>query len=324
MASRIVFGATGLNVSPVCFGTWQLSPRFWGNQPKDELLRAMRAAHAGGINFFDTADAYGDGLAETVLGEFLREIPRDDVVVCTKVFNHFNPDASRYPDLSADHVRERCDIQLQRLGIDTIDVYLLHMVDPLVPMREVSETLEQLRREGKIRHYGVSNHNVEQFRALRRLGNYTVQQPPYSFVNRGIERDLLPYCEAHDVGVMVYSPLHKGLLTGKYTGEESFDDFRRFHPDFQGERFRAVAGAVRELQSMADDYGMSIYQLVLSATLMHPAIQVAVVGIKTEAQIREACAAMGKTISRPDWHALRRMLTVDNPGKIQDAGGVSK
>ncbi|MCK5801806.1 MAG: aldo/keto reductase [Lentisphaeria bacterium] len=324
MSTRVRFGSTDLEVSPVCFGTWQLSPRFWGDQPKDELLRAMRAAYEGGINFFDTADAYGDGLAETVLGEFLADVPRDEIVVCTKVFNHFNPDASRYPDLSPAHIRERCEIELRRLGVDTIDIYLLHMVDSLTPMADVTQTLDELLREGKIRHYGVSNHNVEQFRALRRLGRYEVQQPPYSFIAKEIEKDLLPYCESEDVGVMVYSPLHKGLLTGKYVGTEEFADFRQFHPDFQGERFQRIATAVQGVRTLAEGYGMSIYQLILGATLMHPGIQVAVVGIKTEAQIREACAAMGKTISRPDWHALRQQLNVAAPVKIKDGSGGTK
>jgi 1-deoxyxylulose-5-phosphate synthase len=125
MSARIAFGATDLEVSRVCFGTWQLSPRFWGEQSKADVVDAMNVAFDGGINFFDTADAYGDGYAETVVGEFLAGKPRDEVVICTKVFNHFNPDGSRYPDLSPKHIRQRCDVQLKRLGIETIDLYLL-------------------------------------------------------------------------------------------------------------------------------------------------------------------------------------------------------
>lgn len=321
MPEQIRFGATGLLVSPICYGTWQLSPRFWGPQPKDEILRAMRTALDAGITFFDTADAYGDGLGETVLGEFLAGVRRDQVVVCTKVFNHFNPDASRYPDLSAAHVRQRCEIELRRLGIETIDIYLLHLADVLTPMREITETLEDLRRQGKIRHYGVSNHPLEHFRGLRRFGAYTVCQPPYSLLDAGIEKDLLPYCEAEDIGVMVYSPLHKGLLTGKYTGAETFTDFRQHHPDFQGERFQRIARAVQELRPIADGYGLSIPQLVLAATLMHPAIHVAVVGIKTAAQVAEAAGAMGRKISREDYFRVRKTLSIEGPGRIRDAGG---
>jgi len=323
MSKRIVFGATGLEVSPVCFGTWQLSPRFWGEQSKADALEAMNVAFDDGINFFDTADAYGDGYAETVVGEFLADKPRDQVVICTKVFNHFNPDGSRYPDLSPDHVRQRCELQLQRMGIETIDLYLLHLFDPLSPLADVAGIMEELKREGKIRAYGVSNHTLEQFRAQRRFGAYDAVQPLYSLVARDIERDLLPYCEAEDIGVMAYSPLHKGLLTGKYTGDERFKDFRRYLPDFQGERFGRYTQAVRSLKPLAEKYGLSLYQLILVATLMHPAIQVAIVGIKKADQIREAVGAMLQTIPREDYFAVRKALQIDGAG-LQDARGVRK
>jgi len=281
----------------------------------------MRTAFDAGVNFFDTADAYGDGLAETVVGEFLGQVPRDRVVVVTKVFNHFNPDATRYPDLSPAHIRERCDIQLKRMQTDYVDVYLLHFWDQLTPLADVAATMEDLRKQGKIRFYGVSNHNVEQLRAQRRFGKYDVVQPSYSLVAAEAEVDLLPYCQAENLGVMVYSPLHKGLLTGKYDGSETFSDFRQHHPDFTGEKFQKLAVAVRSLGPMARKYGMSIYQLVLAATLMHPAIQVAIAGIKTREQIIEAAGVMGKTLSREDYFAIRKTLTVDGGTRIKDATG---
>ena len=321
---RIRFGRTGLSVSPVSFGTWQLSPRFWGEQSREDAIAAMKLAFELGINFFDTADAYGDGLAETVLGEAIRDLPRDELVITTKFFNHFNPDASRYPDLSRDHLMERCEASLGRLGIETIDVCLLHLFDPLTPLEEVAGTLEDLRGQGKVRVIGVSNHSTEQFRAQRRFGSYDVVQPPYSLVDPGIEKDLLPYCEAEDIGVMVYSPMHKGLLTGKYQGHETFDDFRQNHPDFQGDRFRALCEAVQSLKPMADGYGLTIYQLVLSATMMHPAIHSAICGIKTPDQIREAAGAMGKGVSREDYFAIRKALACGQGAKILDAKGERK
>jgi len=324
MSERIIFGATGLEVSPISFGTWQLSPRFWGDQSKADVLAAMSTAFEAGINFFDTADAYGDGYAETVLGEFLADKPRDSVVICTKVFNHFNPDGSRYPDLSPAHVRQRCELQLERMGLETIDLYLLHLYDPLMPLGDIAETMDDLKSQGKIRSYGVSNHSVEQLRAQRRFGAYDVIQPCYSLVDNNIESDLIPYCQAENVGVMIYSPMHKGLLTGKYTGGETFTDFRKHLPDFQGERFRAIAEAVKSLEPLAKKYDLTIYQLVLTATLMHPGIDVAVVGIKNKAQIAEAIGAMGKTISREDCFGVRKTLAIEGASKIQDAGGRRK
>jgi aryl-alcohol dehydrogenase-like predicted oxidoreductase len=324
MSERIIFGATGLEVSPICFGTWQLSPRFWGDQSKRDVLDAMETALDAGINFFDTADAYGDGYAETVLGEFLADKPRDSVVICTKVFHHFKPDGSRYPDLTPEHIRQRCELELKRMGLETIDLYLLHLFDPLTPLADMAETMDTLKKQGKIRSYGVSNHTVEQLRSQRRFGAYDAIQPFYSLVDTKIESDLIPYCQAENVGVMVYSPLHKGLLTGKYTGDETFTDFRKFLPDFQGERFKTIAEAVQSLAPMAKKSGLTIYQLVLTATLMHPGIDVAIVGIKNQKQIAEAIGVMGKTISREDCFAVRKTLAIDGAAKIKDASGTQK
>jgi aryl-alcohol dehydrogenase-like predicted oxidoreductase len=319
---RVALGSSGLSVSPISFGTWQLSPRFWGDQPKEDAIAAMKLAFDQDVNFFDTADAYGDGYAETVLGEAIRDLPREELVICTKFFNHFNPDASRYPDLSDAYLTERCEASLKRMGVDCIDLVLLHFYDQLTPLADVAETLSKLRKQGKIRAIGLSNHTVEQHRAQRHFADYSVTQPPYSFIDPAIESDLLPYCQAENVGVMAYSPLHKGLLTGKYQGTESFDDFRANHPDFQGERFQQLCENVQGLKPIAADYGLSIYQLVLAATLMHPAIQVAVCGIKTPAQIEEAAGALGKNLSRADYFNVR--TTLSSTAKIADAKGSKK
>jgi aryl-alcohol dehydrogenase-like predicted oxidoreductase len=246
------------------------------------------------------------------------------LVIATKFFNHFNPDGSRYPDLTPSHLTQRCEASLKRLRIETIDVCLLHFYDPLTPLADIAGTLEQLCDQGKIRTFGVSNHNVEQLRAQRHFGAYDISQPMYSLVDTGIENDLLPYCQAEDIGVMVYSPLHKGLLTGKYTGEETFDDFRANHPDFQGQRFKQLCQAVQTLRPMAEGYGISLYQLVLATTLMHPAIHVAICGIKTREQITEAAAAIGKTVSREDYFAIRAALSIGQGVKVIDAKGARK
>jgi aryl-alcohol dehydrogenase-like predicted oxidoreductase len=321
--NRVQLGNSGLSVSPVAIGTWQLSPRFWGEQSKDDYVDALRFAFAEGINLIDTAEAYGDGYAETVVGEAITDLPRDELVIVTKVFNHFNDDGTRYPDLSPEHIAARCNVSLGRMGIDTIDLYLLHMYDPLTALDDIAGELDRLRDQGKIRAYGVSNHSVEQLRAQRHCGAYTVVQPPYSLIDPAGEDDLLPYCQSENIGVMVYSPLHKGLLSGKYDGTETFADFRQNHPDFQGDRFVALASAVRNLRPIAERYGLTIYQLVLAATLMHPAIDVAVCGIKRRDQVAEALGAVGRTISREDYYEVRKIV---GPGatKIADSKGSRK
>ena len=320
---RVQLGRSGLSVSPISFGTWQLSPRFWGEQSSDEIARAIRGAFDGGINLFDTADAYGDGHAETVLGETIADLPRDELVITTKVLARFKPDGSRVPDLSAENIAARCEVSLRRLRLDTIDLYLLHGFDPLTPLEETARELDRLRAQGKIRAYGVSNHGVEQLRAQRRFGGYTVVQAPYSLIDPAGEDDLLPYCQAEDIGVMVYSPLHKGLLSGKYGGTETFTDFRAHHPDFQGDRFAELCATVQSLGPIAEGYGLSIYQLALAATVQHPSIHTAVCGIKTAQQIEEALGAAGTVLSRDDLTAARAAV---GPGskRTADAGGVRK
>ena len=295
-------------VSPVCYGSWQLSPRFWGEVPVEDVKAAMRRAFEVGVNFYDTADAYGDGFSEQVMGEALADVPRDQIVVATKVYHHFYPDGHRHPDLSGKYVVEECNASLKRLRMDYLDLYQLHSFDPYTPLAETTEALERLREAGKIRSYGVSNFTVEQLRLARGVGDYATHQPRYSLLDRQIEADLLPYCQAEDVGVLVFSPLAHGLLTGKYDGTETFTDLRAGNDRYRGEKFQRLAGAVRSLAPMAEKYGLSIVQLVLAATLAHPAVHCAIVGIKTPAQIEEAAAAMGKSIEREDYYRIRDAL----------------
>jgi len=310
MSTRVVLGSTGLSVSPVCYGSWQLSPRFWGKQPEDEVMRAMRKAFDVGVNFYDTADAYGEGYAEEVLGRALKDLPRKELVVATKVFWHMKPDGSRYGDLSKQYILEECEASLKRLQMDYVDLYQCHSWDPLAQPEETAEALELLKKQGKVRHYGVSNWSVEQTRLGREFGTYETQQPFYSLIKRDIERDLLPYCQQENIGTLVYSPLHNGLLSGKYKGSETFDDFRKNHADFKGERFLKLCASVQKLGEIASAYKLTTVQLVVIATLMHPGITSAIVGIKTAQQIEEAAAAMGKTISREDWNRVRGLLNV--------------
>jgi len=320
----VTLGKTSLRVSRICLGTWQLSPRFWGPIPIEQIARAIEAAFDTGINFFDTADAYGDGLAEKVLGDTLQKLPRDRAVICTKVFNHYNPDGTRYPDLSPSHIQERCEDSLKRLKTDYIDLYLLHFYDQLTPISSIAETMEKLRDQGKVRYYGVSNFNIEELRAAVSAGKFNVIQTAYSLINLEAERSIFPFCLTNDIGVMVYSPLHKGLLSGKYEGVENFDDFRSFHPDFQGERFRRIAEAVQSLGPIAAQEAMSIYQLVLTATLAHPAIHCAVIGVKNESQVLEAVKALDKQIDRKTYYEIRRILNLGESAKIKDASGIIK
>ena len=209
------------------------------------------------------------------------------------------------------------------MGVGTIDLYFLHLYDPLTPYAEIAGALEKLKEQGKVRAIGLSNHSVEQCRGQRHFAPYTVIQPPYSLIDPEGETDMLPYCQSENIGVMIYSPMHKGLLTGKYTRNETFSDFRSNHPDFQGERFQELCAKVSSLKPIADKYDLTIYQLVLATTLMQPAIQVAICGIKTPEQIEEAVGAAGKVLSREDYFAVRNTVGPGSP-KPKDASGTRK
>ncbi|HUU42246.1 MAG TPA: aldo/keto reductase [Planctomycetota bacterium] len=305
---RVRLGASGLEVSPICYGSWQLSPKFWGDQPKAVLIDAMRRAFEVGVNFYDTADAYGDGLSERVMGEALEGLPRDEIVIATKVFHHFFDDGSRHGDLSKDYILAECDAQLVRLRTDRIDLYQCHSFDPSTPLEETVDAMETLVKAGKIRAYGLSNFTADQVRLARTLGDFTTLQPRFNLMQRESEDDVLPCARAHDMGTLVYSSLFLGLLTGKYTGAETFSDFRGRHLCFRGERFRELCDRVQSVKSIAEEYGMSIVQLVLTVTLQHPLIDVAIVGIKKPGHIEEAARVMGKTVSREDYYAVRERI----------------
>lgn len=308
MSKRVRLGRSELQVSPICYGCWQASKKFWGDVPAEDLIAAMRRAFEVGVNFYDTADAYGDGESERLLGRAVAELPRGQIVVATKVYHHFHDDGRRHPDLSGKYVIEECHASLKRMGMDYVDLYQLHAWEPMTPLDETTAALERLRKDGKIRAYGASNFTVEQIRAARRAGDYSTLQPRYSLLDREIEADLLPYCQAEDMGVLCYSSLSFGMLTGKFDGTESFTDLRATHPRFAGEKFRKLAAAVRSLKPMAEKYGLTITQLALAATLAHPAITCPIVGIKNPAQIEEAAGAIGKTIQREDYYKIRDTL----------------
>lgn len=316
MPHRVRLGRSELMVSPVCFGTFQATPRRWGNVPDEQLIAAMRRGCELGVNFFDTADLYGPWRGEELLGEALAPFPREDLVVATKAYNHFTVTpppldmSNRYPDTSGDYLREACEASLRRLKMDYVDLFLCHAFDPLAHPEDTTAALEDLKRAGKVRHYGVSNYTVEQTRMARRYGDYVATQPRYNLLSRDIEKDLLPYCLAEDIGVFSYGSLARGLLAGKYTGDETFPDgdTRRTNPAFQGEAFRRTCEQTRGLIPLAEEHGVTVPQLVLAATLMHPALHSVIVGIKTPEQIEDVARAMDLTLTRQDYYEVRSVL----------------
>ncbi|MCD6404425.1 MAG: aldo/keto reductase [Planctomycetes bacterium] len=303
---RVILGKTGLEVSPICYGSWQLDEKFWGPANVEEHIAAMRRAGEVGVNFFDTADCYGNGRSEEVIGEALSTVPRDQVIITTKVYHNFlEPNRLDVPDLSYDGIVEHCEASLKRLRTDYIDVYLCHMYDKFTDIEETTRAMDDLKKQGKVRHYGMSSWPVEAMRLGIQYGDYEVLQPRFSFWRPETEVDMLPLARSQGMGVMTFSPLLGGLLTGKYTGDEKVERGGRY---FRGELFKDLAGRVRKLAPIAEKYGITITQLVLAAVLANPMIHSCITGIRKPAYIEEAAGAMGVTIERKDYYTLRRTL----------------
>ncbi|GHO91705.1 general stress protein 69 [Reticulibacter mediterranei] len=290
-------GRTALHVSKISYGTWQFSGE-WG-QIKQEQWNAgkatIRQALELGINLFDTAQAYGFGLAERLLGEALQpelKSQRDKIVLATKGGLRMEGDRI-VRDSSVGWLRQGVEESLRALGVSSIDLYQVHWPDPNTPMEETASALDELVREGKIRYVGVSNFNVEQMQAFERTRKIDTLQPPYNLFRREIEEEILPYCEAADIGVLVYGALAHGLLGGSFSLKTTFppDDWRSQHESFSGEGFRRNVAVVERLKRVAQEQGMTIAQLAVAWVLAQPAVDVAIVGARMPEQLAQTAAA---------------------------------
>jgi aryl-alcohol dehydrogenase-like predicted oxidoreductase len=301
-------GKTDLMVSRICFGCWQLSPRFWGEVPLAPWHAALKKALDVGVNFIDTADAYGDGYAEQSLGEFLqREGLRDRFLIATKFYWNFEGE-KRHPDTRYEYILRECEASLKRLRTDHIDLYQIHAFDPLTRPDEVGAALSRLKKEGKVRWFGVSNLNVEQMRMYGKHFEVSCLQPCYSLLAREIEQNELPYCLAERIGVIAYSPLYRGLLTGKYRKDQTFTDSRKDVKLFQGAAFHHMLDALETLRPVAEKHGVTMAQLAIRWILTHPALTCAIVGIKTPEHIEGIAPAADGVLSADDWHHVAGVL----------------
>jgi aryl-alcohol dehydrogenase-like predicted oxidoreductase len=285
---------SGLRVSRIGLGTWLFGGRRWGHVEDAESRKTIEAALEQGVSFFDTADAYGVGHAETLLGDVLSGA-RDRVVIATKVGVVWHADGSRSIDLSPAHVERAVEESLRRLRTDYIDLYQLHEMDTASPVAETGKALRGLVDRGVVRHVGVSNFDVESIEALRAIVPVLTTQSEYSLLKRDIERDVVPYCEKRGMSLLAYSPLARGLLSGKFTASSTFPDTdNRFHEDeFQGERFDRNLRSVAMMAEMARTLGRTPAALAIRWVLERPAVSVVICGARTPAQLHENLGALG-------------------------------
>lgn len=295
-------GRSDLVVSRICFGCWQLSPKFWGEIDLEQWREALDVALDLGVNFIDTADAYGDGFAESSLGDWLESRRcRDRVIIATKFYHNFEIPDERVPDTSYDYIIRECEASLKRLKTDYIDLYQIHAWDPLTRPEEVAAALIRLRKEGKVRWFGVSNLNADQIRMYAQYFEVTSLQPLYNMLDRQVEERELPLCLEKRIGVLTYSTLARGLLAGKYTPETTFSDHRANNSRFQGETFKRILDAVDNLRLLAEKHGLTVAQLAVRWVLTHPAVTTAIVGVKKREHIETIVRAAEDILPARDW-----------------------
>jgi aryl-alcohol dehydrogenase-like predicted oxidoreductase len=305
-------GMTALEAAPIAFGTWQLGGE-WGRFDEEEGIAAIRHARKLGVNLFDTAQGYGFGASERVLGKALRDDldnRRDEVVIATKGGLRMT-EQGLVRDSSADWLRRGVEDSLRALGVDHIDIYQVHWPDSKVPFAETAGALQELVDAGKIRHVGVSNFDAAQMSEFARTRPVETLQPPYHLFRRDIEREILPYCREHDIGVLVYGPLAHGLLTGAMDENTEFaaDDWRSGAPFFKGEAFRRNVEVVRRLSRLAsEELGVSASRLATAWTLVNPAVQVAIVGARSPRHIEDSVAAADLDLSEADLERIDRIM----------------
>lgn len=288
-------GDTGEKVSVIGVGCWASGGTGWGGTDDTKTTDAFACAIDLGINLFDTAPIYGFGHAEKVLGPVLKN-RRDRVFLATKFGLKWKAEEASaiYNDLAPESVKAECDASLKRLGVDHIDLYQCHW--PLqggAMTRTVTDdmiaTLHALRDAGKIRYYGVSNFSVEQIGMMGTDEKPASNQPPLNILRQAVLKEEVPYCKDNGIGVLCYSPMFRGLLTGKYNGDETFPpgDARGKHPDHTGERGVEICKRVRGMKDIAEKHDATIAGVSLGWVLSTPGVTAALAGTRSKEQITE-------------------------------------
>jgi aryl-alcohol dehydrogenase-like predicted oxidoreductase len=279
-------GSSGLEISTIGLGTWAIGGHMWGGQDDTQSAEAIHAAVDHGINWIDTAPIYGSGHSEVVVGRAVKQIGSSRRPL---IFTKFGLGAdSTAPNRSAAaaEVAAECDASLQRLGVDHIDLYQLHWPAPQ-PIAETAAACDALLKAGKVRAIGVSNFSVAQLEEWTATGvPLHSDQPPYSILRPAVKHDVLPWCAAHNVGVISYSPLFRGLLFGTWTKDKTFpaDDGRSTHKDYAGARFQRHLQAIDEIRALATSSGLSVPQLCVGVLLQTPGVTGVIAGARSAKQ----------------------------------------
>lgn len=286
-----------LRITPISLGTWGIGgPPFWAERDEKESIRTIQKALDLGINCIDTAPAYGFGRAEEIVGKALAG-RRDNVVVATKCglrWKDANSASALYRDLTPASIRQEVEDSLRRLNTDRIDLCQIHWPDPNTPIATTMEALSALQREGKILEIGVSNYSVDMLREAQATTSIASVQPKYNLLEREIEQDILPYCVEKGIAILAYSPLASGVLSGKYSRDSVFSDWRdgKKFGVFRQETWEDSINKTERLKAVAEDYGISLSQLAIRWLVERKDVTTILVGCNTPEQVAENMLAL--------------------------------
>ncbi len=309
-------GNSDLEITRMGVGAWAMGGGgwafAWGPQDDSQSIAAIHAALDRGVNWIDTAAVYGLGHSEEVVAKAL-EGRREKPYVFTKCERIWNEEGQISPSLKADSIKRECEASLRRLKVERIDLYQIHWPQPEEDVEEGWGAMAELQKAGKVRWIGVSNFNAEQLERCRKIAPITSLQPPYSAVSPEIEQDVLPYCLKHNVGVIVYSPMKSGLLSGKMTKERVVafpqDDFRRRALAFQEPQLSRNLELAALMERIGKRHGVAAGVVAIAWTLRHPAVTAAIVGMRSAEQAAEVLAALEFRLSAEEIAEIDRGKT---------------
>jgi aryl-alcohol dehydrogenase-like predicted oxidoreductase len=310
-------GNSDLYITPVGFGAWAIGGSgwefAWGPQEDADSIAAIHCALELGVNWIDTAAAYGMGHSEEVVARALATWSGPRPYVFTKCGLRWDEPGQVYNVLKAESIRRECEDSLRRLRVEVIDLYQIHW--PAGSTTETDEdwaTMAQLQHEGKVRWIGVSNFDVEQLQRAQAIAPITSLQPPYSLIRREIQAEILPFCQREGMGVIVYSPMASGLLTGAMTRERAAnlakDDWRRRDTEFNEPKLSQNLALVDRLRAVAARHGRSPGEVAIAWTLRHPAVTGAIVGARSATQVEGVMGAGDFRLSEEEIAAIERGL----------------
>ncbi|MDX6679820.1 MAG: hypothetical protein QOE31_3872 [Solirubrobacteraceae bacterium] len=302
-------GSTGLDITAIGFGAWAIGgggwEAGWGPQDDRESVAAIHRALEHGINWIDTAAAYGFGHSEEIVGRVLKQLSeRDRPLVFTKASLLEGPGRRIVHNLTRDSILRETEASLRRLGIDALDLYQIHWPTPEDDIEEAWATFAALKDEGLVRHIGVSNFDVGQLRRIEQIAPVETLQPQYSLIERDVESDILPFAEREGTGVIVYSPMGSGLLTGAMSRERiaglADDDWRKHDARFREPQLSEHLAAATRVTAVAERLGVSPGAVAIAWTLRNPAVDGAIVGLRRPAQVDDLAVAATLEISDED------------------------